>query len=373
MEAECSDNSRMNSHRSIAFARVLVGTLFAPILVNHCRADTASSAVEFAADVPLVESDGMPCIEVGIGNGSPVLFGIDTGDVNSVVDTRVAASAGLKLEAIPPPMPEGICVTTIPTLHIGPLTFEGRKAITMDFVKNQLPPKLSGTLAYTFFKDRVLQVDFARRRVRISGVLSGPVAPPEPSDRFSLVTFGRNGPPIVVAQGFGINGKPVAAQVDTMYTGSLLIYTASLDKLGLAAAAKAAGTEFFAFTDGGVSMRVATAESESFHGISVAGPGRRLYFPTPGVHEPDGLFDATVGLGLLRDCVLTLNFHDQTISVQKSGIPDSGEPRSPTRTANAPFMDSLRVNPILMRVWSAARFTLRVTMFLLVNVFVGLP
>jgi hypothetical protein len=36
------------------------------------------------------------------------------------------------------------------------------------------------------------------------------------------------------------------------------------------------------------------------------------------VHEPDGLFDATVGMELLRGVVLTLNFHDMTIGVEKA-------------------------------------------------------
>ena len=40
-----------------------------------------------------------------------------------------------------------------------------------------------------------------------------------------------------------------------------------------------------------------------------------VYFPTPGVHEPDGLFEATVGLGVFGKSVLTLDFHDKTLSV----------------------------------------------------------
>lgn len=303
----------MNSLRPTGLVLVL-GALLASALESQARADSPAPKIEFAADVPLVMADGMPCIEVQVGEGKGVLFGIDTGDVTSLVDSRLAKTSALKLEALPPPMPTDIYKTVVPVLRVGLLSFAGAAMAVVDFEKNHMPPKMAGTLAYSFFKDRILQIDFHSRRVRISGILNAPVALPEPADSFSLITFGKNGPPIVVADGFGVNGRPVTAQVDTLYTGSLLIYSASVNKLGLGAAAKTATSEFFPFTDGGVTMKVTAADSETFHGIDV---GRKLYFPTPGVHEPDSLFDATVGLGALDDTVLTLNFHDDTISLRR--------------------------------------------------------
>lgn len=65
-------------------------------------------------------------------------------------------------------------------------------------------------------------------------------------------------------------------------------------------------------------MKFAPATEEGFEGTPLITSGAVVYFPTPGVHEPDALFDATVGLDLLRDTVLTLDFHDMTISVRKS-------------------------------------------------------
>ena len=356
----------MNSPRSAVLVWVL-GALFAPVLSSNALAD---SPIAYAADVPLVMADGMPCVEVRVGNGAPVLFGIDTGDVNSVVDTHLAQAAGLKLEALPPSDPADIYKTTVPEMHIGPLSFARPVVLVMDFVKYKLPPKMAGTLAYTLFKDRILQVDFHSRRVRISAVLTGPATLPGQTDRFSLITFGKDGPPIVVADGFGINGRPVTAQVDTLYAGSLLIYSASVDKLGLGAAAKTGATEFFPFTDGGVTMKVTTAQSESFHGIDV---GRKLYFPTPGVHEPDSLFDATVGLGVLSDTVLTLNFHDGTLSVQgfASQDPDSGTGRTASMDSDGGC--AAGGNPTLMRICSSATFVVGTVMPFLFRTLAGRP
>jgi hypothetical protein len=64
-------------------------------------------------------------------------------------------------------------------------------------------------------------------------------------------------------------------------------------------------------------MRVADASEEGFQDIWLARAGAKVYFPTEAVHEPDGLFDATVGLELFRNTILTLDFHDMTISIDK--------------------------------------------------------
>jgi len=126
----------------------------------------------------------------------------------------------------------------------------------------------------------------------------------------------------VVANGFEINGKKVSAQVDTMYTGSLLVYTASIEKLGLSDAAKTTEIRKFLLTDGGVNMKAAPAKHESFHGLPLGGAHPKVYFPTEGVHEPDGLFDATVGLELFQNTIVTFDLHGMNLILQK------GQPKS---------------------------------------------
>jgi hypothetical protein len=194
-------------------------------------------------------------------------------------------------------------------------------AIGMDLsemVSQKQMPHVAGTLAYPAFKNRIVELDFAAHKLRVSEILAAPVKCSGACDTISFVTFGKEGPPIVVADGFEINGEKVSAQVDTMYTGSLLVYTASIEKLSLSGASKTPDVRLFPLTDGGVSMKVADAQSEGFAGTILAKGGAKVYFPTEAVHEPDGLFDATVGLELFRHAVLTLNFHDMTIGVAKT-------------------------------------------------------
>jgi hypothetical protein len=278
--------------------------------------------VKFVAEVPLLDCDGTPCVDARIGDGKIVRLGIDTGNVDSVVDSKIAEGAGLKPTEPPKPgAPSGMFRTMMPSVHLGELTLVKVPAIGMDLsdmISQKQMPHVAGTLAYPAFKDRIMQLDFAEHKLRVSEVLTAPVKCTKVCDTMSLITFGKEGPPIVVADGFEINGVKVSAQVDTMYTGSLLVYTASIEKLSLSGAARTTDVRLFPLTDGGVNMKVAEAQQEGFNGITLVKDGAKVYFPTETVHEPDGLFDATVGLELFRNAVLTLDFHDMTIAVAKT-------------------------------------------------------
>jgi hypothetical protein len=302
-------------------ARSILAMVAASLLVTSLAAQAPEPGITFAADVPLVERDGVPCVEAKIGDGPGMLFGIDTGNVDTSVDSKAAKAAGLSLSAMASPWPAGSYQAVIPELRVGGVVLRGTHALVMDFASNQMPTDVAGTIAYTAFKDRIVQIDYTAHRLRISAVLTGHVSLTEPRDSFSLVTFGREGPPVVVARGFELGGRPVTAQVDTMYTGSMLIYSASIGRLCLGPLAKGVATEFFALTDGGVNMKVAVAPAETYHGIRLGAVNAKVYFPTPGVHEPDGLFDATVGVALLKEAVLTLDFHGGMVSMSRPALP----------------------------------------------------
>ena len=284
------------------------------------QASVAHAGFKFAAEVPLLECGGTPCIEA-TAEGKSIRLSVDTGNVNSVLDSKVAQALGLKATGRPQKSgaPEGMFQTIIPSLRIGALKLENVAALSADLsemIRVKEMPRVDGILAYTAFQDRVLQLDFAAHTLRISEVQpSGWCS--DRCDKISLITFGNDGPPIVVAQGFEINAERVSAQVDTMFTGSMLIYTASVEKLSLKGASQSTDVRFFPLTDGGVNMKEAEAQKEGFRNVTLSGERAKVYFPTENVHEPDGLFDATVGVGLFREAVLTLDFHEMTINVEK--------------------------------------------------------
>ncbi len=103
-----------------------------------------------------------------------------------------------------------------------------------------------------------------------------------------------------------MNRDSVVAQIDTMFTGTMLIYPNAIERLALTREAGSTALEHFPFTDGGVNLHESFAQ-ESFSDKQL-GLQQSLYFPTPDVHTPNGFFDATVGLGLLKDHVVTFDF-----------------------------------------------------------------
>jgi hypothetical protein len=304
-------------------APLLLSSIALTVYVSplHAQQTAGVTSVTFTAEVPLLDCDGTPCVDARIGDGRVIRLGIDTGNFDSVVDSKIAEVAGLKPTESPKPgAPAGMYRTAIPSIHIGMLTLTQVPAIGMDLtemISQKQMPHVAGTLAYPAFKDRIVQLDFAAHKLRVSDVLTAHVRCTGACDTMALITFGKEGPAIVVADGFEINGVKASAQIDTMYTGSLLVYTASIEKLSLSGAARTTDFRLFPLTDGGVNMKVAEAQSEGFNGVTLAKEGAKVYFPTDAVHEPDGLFDATVGLELFHDAVLTLDFHDMTIAVAK--------------------------------------------------------
>lgn len=308
--------------RTFLCCLAIFGTaVLCPSSSASAQASSKPTAPRFGTEVHLLDCDGLPCVEARMGDGPILKMGLDTGNVDSVLDASFADAAGLKPTApMPEGAPSGMMRTQIPSITVGNVQLTNVPALTMSLgqmiSQNQMP-HVDGTLAYTAFKGRILQIDFSAHRVRISDILTAPSECAGACDKMSLIQFGNDGSRIVVANGFEIDGKRVTAQVDTMYSGSLLVYTASIDKLQLVEAAKTTKSRDFPFTDGGVQMKEAPAPKESFHGITLSGAVPLVYFPTPDVHEPDGLFDATVGIDLFYKATLTLNFHDMTISVAK--------------------------------------------------------
>jgi Aspartyl protease len=272
------------------------------------------SAQTAATGVPLLECSGLPCVDVTVAGGKHLKMLIDTGNVNSVLDRTMAEGIGIILQPVKGPDGKpypGYASGTIPNIRVGDVALGDIKMLVVNLkssIDKGVMPAADGALAYTAFKDRVLTIDYKNHRVNVSGVLKAAAPCPQSCGTITNPTFGKQGPPIVVTTGFQLNGKPLTMQIDTLYEGTMLIYPTSVDKLGLAGQQSSAKTRMFPFTDGGVPMMESTASKESFEN-QLLRKNATLYFATPKVHLPDGMFDGTVGNELFLGHVLTLDFH----------------------------------------------------------------
>jgi hypothetical protein len=264
--------------------------------------------------VPMLDCSGLPCVDITTANGKHLKMLVDTGNASSLLDLTKARELGLDVKPLMgpdgKPYPDYLSAK-IEGASLGEANLGDLKMLVVklqpEIQKGGLP-SADGLLSYRVFKDRILKLDYKAKQVSVSDVLTADVPCPGFCGTITHPTFGKQGPPIVVATGFQINGEPLNVQIDTLYTGTMLIYPTSVEKFGLTAQQSSTKTRLFPFTDGGVEMIEGIALKESF-GTNDLKENATLYFATPKVHTPDGMFDGTVGHELLTGHIVTLDFH----------------------------------------------------------------
>ncbi len=262
----------------------------------------------------MLSCSGMPCVDIALKNGKHLRMLVDLGDANSTVDSAVAKELGLAADPVAAAdgqQNSGDRVSVLEGARLGDASLGDIKVRVADmassFQKNQMP-QADGVLGYTVFRDRLAQMDYKRHTVRVSEPLTANVRCPGFCGDVTTPDFAKDDPPVLVTTGFSVNGKPITARIDTLYTGTMSIYPTSVAKLDLQAASGVNATQFFKYTDGGVSMREGHARMEGF-GSKALAHNSALFFTTPQVHAPDGTFDGTVGAGLLTGHVVYLDLH----------------------------------------------------------------
>ncbi len=272
------------------------------------------------AHAKLSMCDGLPCIDAQVQGiqgiqGKHLRLAVDTGNPNSALNLKSAEALGLSLQPINgadgKPI-AGFQRAVVPNVTVGDIVFKELRFLVIDLspsISAKTFPNVDGTIAYGAWKDRIVQLDYPTGVFSVSEPLTAAVACPVACGDISLIPFGHRGPLIVTTAGFTVNGRPISVQVDTMFTGSLLIYPTSVDKLNLTSEAQSKATQYFAYTDEGVDMFRAEARQIGFESGTLAAKAP-LYFAGPKVHLPDGLFDGTVGAELLGKHKVSFDFHD---------------------------------------------------------------
>lgn len=289
-----------------------------PLVTSLCAAETAP---QFAAVVPFHDCSGMICFQAGIDGGPPRTLVLDTGDTDSFMLADAAKSMAWQTT---PVLRDG---KPLPDFQDGGrhVLMLGKASLPVEFAVagpanfGPAPLPADGTLAYTAFKDRVLQIDYPHHLLRISAPVAAGTVAAHSTGTLQLIHFGHYGPPIVVGGPFTVDGHPVHAQIDTMYTGTMVVYDAALAGLDLH---KQGTPKLFQYTDSGVEMLASTARSLGFADRRLLGTNPTVYFVGSGknpVHQPDGLFEATVGNPLFAHSVVTMDFHAMTLDVRPAG------------------------------------------------------
>lgn len=272
-----------------------------------------------ATEIHFLPCDGMICVAVTLSDGKNHQMLLDTGNVDSWVTVKTAQGLGKTLEPVmnvDQPIP-GIYRIGAETLLLGGVPLSARLLALDDAATGARPKNVEGGIAYTAFKDRVVEIDYRRHRLRIGGDALDPAQTPRGT--INLITFGTHGPPVMTIDGLSINGRDFTAQFDTCFTGTMVVYDSAVERLGLRDLR--GKSKFIPYTDGGVTMNQSAFGRLTFGGEVLAKSPARIYLPGDGknpVHQPDGLFDATVGNDLFSDRVVTLDLKAMAVFVGRS-------------------------------------------------------
>jgi len=301
-------------------SRLLRFPLFAFAAALALPGSAFAAAPAFVADFAFKPCDGLICMDASLDGSPPHTLILDTGNAHSTLIADVARQLQWTLK----PAERG--GQTIGGIFIGgdhQVALGGTAALEPFFVFERAmlgiyQPPADGSLSYDFFKDRILEIDYPHHRIRFTAPIATPVPADKPagSGSLRLITFSERGPPVVVGSPFMVNGKNVHAQIDTVFTGTMLIYDRALDTLGFV---KEGEAQLFKYTDGGVELLAGRSTSIGFGQRGLVGGARTLYYVGAGtnpVHQPDGMFEATVGNALFANCIVTLDFHAMTLDVR---------------------------------------------------------
>jgi hypothetical protein len=268
---------------------------------------------------------GMICVPVKLADGKTHKMLFDTGNVSSWVRLEIAQEMRQPLEPYmhgDKPIPDVFRMGT-QSAEMGGKSVSG-KFLAIKAGADDLPPDVDGALAYTLFEDQVVELDYPKHVLTVGAAAR---AAGEPKAAIKLITFGKNGPPIVTIEGLAINGHALTAQYDTGFTGTLVVYDEAAGRLGLAESLQHGQPEKFPYTDGGVTMNASHVGQVTFGSEVIAPKPATIYVPGTGanpVHQPDGLFEATVGNALFAHSVVTFDFPAMTIYVRAPEVKTSG-------------------------------------------------
>ncbi len=268
-------------------------------------------------EVPMLDCSGLPCVELTAGNGKTVRLLIDLGEANAYLDTKAAQTLGLDLQALKGADGGDISQvqqTVVPGARLSDLPLGDFPFMVLDTTPQPEKPGEKteplpgdGALTYGAFKNRLVEIDWGKHVLRISEPQAD--AQPCPHECGDLVVkhVGRWGPVTLTTKGFTVNDQPVDVQLDTLFTGTVLIYPDSVEKLALKKESKAKAKEQFPYTQGGVKLARGDGGAVSYRGIPLLLNGP-LYFGTKDANLPAVQFDATAGIGVLSRAIATFDF-----------------------------------------------------------------
>lgn len=246
--------------------------------------------------------------------GDPSAIDLATAlETGQAVDTSVVGEAsGVGSERVP------IYPATLAALELGDLAIDELEALAIDLSPfgDRLGRPLHGILGYSFFEDRVVQIDYPAGLMRVCRGPGSLLEEANTAGRGTVVRlplrFDSDSTTPLIEELY-VNGRRVPVSLDTGSSLGLELFDVAIAELGLEGEREAARVDSVFGARGGAERRVGRVDSMRIGQLDldpdeVSFSGR----------ESTSLRQGNLGNRLLRDLVLTFDYRRRSLTIERS-------------------------------------------------------
>ena len=204
-----------------------------------------------------------------------------------------------------------------PRARLGAAEFEGKGLIVMPVARNLLEDsgiRCEGTLGYEFFKDRVVQIDYPERKLRLyaaapkgdmRGATEGADVP------LQWRQYHDGSPQLITTDQLHLGDHAIPAQIDTCFAHTLILFTTKLPWLDSSPTREVEPAHYEEATLQPVNVLMPISLGNlSFRANPIA------YLARADAHVPDTDIAAVIGNRFFEAGVLTIDFRTARLSVE---------------------------------------------------------
>jgi predicted aspartyl protease len=277
-----------------------------------------AAADEPLAVVPFELFRNSIIVQAKVGGNGPFSMLFDTGVNPSAVDLHLAREIGLPLSANGN-RPSGggndanlAYQTALPRVDLDGLIAENVDCLAVDLSKISaaLGRTIQGVLGYSFMRNRVFEIDYARHRLVFyshSPWSSGIMPRDDPRRKFVRFRFQND----ILIDGVNVDGKAVTANLDTGSNSNLQITPRAIAALGLEQEVAKATASSSVGSNGRTENRTGRIDLISIGGLLAAEP--EVVFISKGTGHDDEPWEIRIGNEFLKKYTVTVDFQSLMI------------------------------------------------------------
>jgi len=198
-----------------------------------------------AKNTPIVFLRNVPLIEVEIAKSEPLLFLVDTGVDPSVIDAAVARRLGLPVDETKVGKASGtgdgaglaVMQSSIVGLSVSGREYPPIEALAADLSSfgQALGTDLAGILGYSFFKNRVVRIDYRTSQIVFANAPENlPPLSPETKMQYRLPLVFNSKEDQIPVFDILVRGEAVTVSLDTGKSAGIEFYKPVADRLKIA-------------------------------------------------------------------------------------------------------------------------------------------